>query len=89
MADTLVTLINISAQIISLLIFARVILSFMSVDRSQPVAKFIYDMTEPILAPIRNLLPQAGMFDFSPMVAFFVIDFMIAPILVAVVRSLF
>ncbi|MDA0264245.1 MAG: YggT family protein [Chloroflexi bacterium] len=55
-------------------IFARVILSFvmpMSGARPHPwlvsVNNFIYQITEPVLGPIRRSLPSFGGFDFSPM----------------------
>lgn len=52
-----------------LIIFARVLLSwFPDIDRSNPIVRFLYDVTEPILQPIRQALPQTGMMDFSPLV---------------------
>tara|TARA_Y100001970_G_scaffold225842_1_gene279044 strand:- start:179 stop:382 length:204 start_codon:yes stop_codon:yes gene_type:complete len=39
-----------------------------------PVLKILYAITEPILSPIRNLLPKTGMFDFSPLVAILLIN---------------
>ena len=57
-------------------IFARVILSFvipMSGARPHPlllsINQVVNQVTEPILGPIRRVLPTVGMFDFSPMVA--------------------
>lgn len=88
MADTLVALIEIVGNIISLLIIARSLLSFFPVDRNQVIVKMIYDLTEPMLAPIRNLLPQTGMLDFSPMVAILLI-ILLEPLLTSVVRALF
>ena len=37
----------------------------------------LFRLTEPILAPIRNLLPRMGMFDFSPLVALVVLQIII------------
>ena len=34
---------------------------------------FIYEITEPILAPLRRIIPRFGIFDFSPMVATFIL----------------
>jgi YggT family protein len=57
-------------------IFARVILSFiipMAGARPHPllvsINHLVNQITEPILGPIRRVLPSFGMFDFSPMVA--------------------
>tara|TARA_B100000427_G_scaffold290943_1_gene267443 strand:+ start:1809 stop:2006 length:198 start_codon:yes stop_codon:yes gene_type:complete len=39
-----------------------------------PILKILYAITEPILIPIRNLLPKTGMFDFAPLVAIIAIN---------------
>lgn len=88
MANTLIDIIDLISQMLYLILLARIVMSWIQVDRSNPVVKFIFDLTEPILAPIRNLLPAAGMMDFSPMVASLLI-LVVAIILKSVVRSLF
>lgn len=55
------------------LIIGRCILSFVPHNPYQPVIKFIYDITEPIMSPFRRLLPMAGPIDFSPILAVFVV----------------
>ena len=61
-------------SLVQLLIIARVILSWVASPASQnPVAQLIRNVTEPILAPIRSILPRTGMFDLSPMLALFAI----------------
>ena len=47
---------------------ARVLLSWINPRFEGPVAKFLYDTTEPLLSPIRRFLPQTGMIDLSPMI---------------------
>ncbi len=89
MATTLIALLQLLSQLFSLLILARILMSWMQIDRYNPVVKLIFDITEPILAPIRRLLPQAGMFDFSPMVAILLMEFLVVPVLSIIVRSLF
>lgn len=37
--------------------------------------QILYEITEPILKVFRNLLPKMGMIDFSPILAFFALDF--------------
>ena len=39
------------------------------------VGEFLYRITEPVLAPIRRLLPNLGGLDISPIVVFFIIIF--------------
>ena len=38
-------------------------------DPGNPLYTITHDITEPILAPIRQFMPRIGMFDFSPMIA--------------------
>jgi YggT family protein len=64
--------------VFEILIFARSLLSwFPNIDRSNPtvdmVIRFIYNATEPILKPIRDLLPRNSGVDFSPMVVLIII----------------
>jgi YggT family protein len=56
-----------------IVLLARVLLSWVQIDPRNPIVTLINQLTEPLLAPIRRLLPQTGQMDFSPMVAFFVV----------------
>ena len=62
------------------LILVRVLLSFISVERSNPIVPLVFQLTEPVLAPIRKRLPSLGGIDFSPMIAWLAI--MLARVLV-------
>jgi len=63
--------------LVELLIVARVILSWVASPTSRNSAvQLIRSATEPILAPIRSILPRTGVFDLSPMVALFAIYFL-------------
>ena len=67
-----------------LIILARILLSwFPNVSRENTVVSFIYFMSEPILAPIRRMLPTTSVFDFAPMLAIILI-FIIQEILLRV-----
>lgn len=58
-------------QIFQLILLARVLMSwFPNLDYSNPIVRLLYDVTEPVLKPVRDLLPQTGMIDFSPLVVF-------------------
>ncbi|MFL5382166.1 MAG: YggT family protein [Longimicrobiaceae bacterium] len=64
-------------SLVQLLIVARVILSWVASPVSRnPVVQLIRQVTDPILLPIRSILPRTGMFDLSPMVALFAIYFL-------------
>ena len=55
-------------------ILARVIVSWVASPSSDnPIVAVIYQVTEPILAPLRRVLPTFGTIDFSPMVAILII----------------
>ena len=56
-----------------IVLLARVLLSWVQVDPHNPIVHLIHQLTEPLLAPIRRLLPQSGALDFSPMVALIVV----------------
>lgn len=62
------------------LILVRVLLSFISVERSNPIVPLVFQLTEPVLAPLRKRLPSLGGIDFSPMLAWLAI--MLARVLV-------
>lgn len=55
------------------LVIVRCVISFFPHNPYQPIIKFIYDVTEPLMAPFRRLLPATAGIDFSPMLLFFVI----------------
>ncbi|MFI5254199.1 MAG: YggT family protein [Candidatus Limnocylindrales bacterium] len=51
-------------------LLGRVLLSWVNPRFEGPVGRFFYQSTEPILGPIRRLLPSTGPIDWSPLVAF-------------------
>ena len=51
-----------------LVILGRVLMSWIDPRFEKPLGQFLYSLTEPFLAPIRRVLPQTGMFDFSPLI---------------------
>jgi len=71
----IINIINIVFRIYSYVILARIFLSWLPVDRSSPVARFIYQITEPVLAPFRVILPLGGMgIDLAPIIVFFLLS---------------
>ncbi|EEG78530.1 YggT family protein [Dethiobacter alkaliphilus] len=57
------------------MILARILMSWIPNSRNNAVAQFIYEGTEPILAPFRKLMPKGAMpLDFSPIIAIIVIS---------------
>lgn len=58
-------------------IFIRIIFSWSGFDPANPIYGVIHEITEPILQPIRNFIPRMGMFDLSPMIASFILFFLL------------
>ena len=52
----------------SLIVLVAVVMSWLHLPPSNPIAQFVHAVTEPVLGPIRRALPQMGGIDFSPMV---------------------
>ncbi len=68
--DIIFTFISLLAQVLSLAIFIRAILSwFPNVSNDNPLVAVVYQVTEPILAPMRRVIPLIGMLDITPLVA--------------------
>lgn len=55
-------------ELYSFVILARVLMSWVNIDPYSPLARTIFNLTEPVLAPVRNLLPPAAGLDFSPII---------------------
>ncbi len=72
--------------VLTILIIIRSLLSFFpNMDPRNPLVEFLTTVTEPILAPIRAIVPRLGMFDFSPLLAVLLLNIVIGPILVKAV----
>ena len=67
MFDFLIVLVRFAANIFSLLVIAKVLLSYF-MSPYHPIRKTIDQLVEPLLTPIRNRMPMVGMRDFSPIV---------------------
>ncbi len=52
------------------------------------IGDFLYRVTEPALRPIRNLMPNFGGIDISPMIALLLIQFIIVPLVAALERGI-
>jgi len=56
-------------RILTFVIFMRVILSWFIVSRDNILMILLDDVTEPILSPLRRVIPRLGVFDISPIIA--------------------
>ncbi len=60
------------------MIIGRAIISWVNADQYNPIVRFLYEVTEPLLSRIRKLLPISSMggMDFSPMILILAIIFL-------------
>ena len=71
--DAIITGIEILCNVLIAAIFIRVIMSWFSPRPDNPIVVILYQITEPILGPLRRIIPRMGMFDFAPMAAIFLL----------------
>ena len=56
-----------------LILFVRILISWIAPESRHPVVEFIFKITEPVLAPIRSRVGIVGGFDVSPLIVFFLL----------------
>jgi YggT family protein len=74
--DVVLMFLSLLLRILWLGILVRVILSWFPVDPSNPIIRIVWEITEPVLGPLRRVIPRIGMFDLSPLAAFLLISFL-------------
>ena len=67
--DVFLLIIIYLCQAYAFIIFLRAILSWFAIPPNNPIVIFLDRVTEPILAPLRRVIPRVGMVDITPMVA--------------------
>ena len=82
----LVLLINFTAQAITLLMLAYAILSWVAKPWNQ-IRVFVDRIAEPMLAPIRRVVPLVGMVDISPLILILLVQ-LIARMLVFIINAI-
>ena len=73
MSSILVNFIQLLAFVLWFLLIARVVLSWTNPMGGGGLVAFVYQATEPILAPIRRVLPSTGNIDWSPLIAMLIL----------------
>ena len=72
---SLATIVDVVLTMAYWLILVRALISWVSPDPFNPIVQFLYRITDPILNPIRRLLPPMAI-DLSPIIAFLAILFL-------------
>ena len=65
-------------------IFIRSILTWFPIGRDNPIQLIVFQVTEPVLGPVRRYLPRFGAMDLSPMAVIIVIILVIQPLVTKV-----
>lgn len=55
-------------------VIGMIIISFLAPQSSHPAVEFIWQLTEPVMAPLRQVLPPMGGLDFSPIILFIALN---------------
>jgi len=69
----LINFVQILVWILQIAIIGRALLSWFPIDPRSPLVTVLNEITEPVLAPLRRVVPRIGMIDITPMVAIFVL----------------
>ena len=74
LAWSVVGVIGLIVKIYFFALLAMIILSWIAPGTSNPAAYLMYQITEPVMAPFRRVLPSMGGLDFSPILVFILIN---------------
>jgi YggT family protein len=86
MSGYLITFFQLLFRILLIAIFARIILSWIDQRGGMRITQIVFDITEPILGPIRRIMPNMGMLDLSPMVALILLQILQSILISALAR---
>jgi YggT family protein len=71
-----------------MLVFIRIIFSYGMVGYGNRIMRFLINVTEPLLGPLRRMVPLVGMFDISPLIAFIILWILQAAIAGTLLRGM-
>lgn len=78
MGNNLIKAVDVLFKIMEYAILARVLITWLPIPRDNQIIRLLYQITEPILGPVRNIVNKSAlgrnmMIDFSPVIAFLII----------------
>lgn len=82
----LTNFVSILAEVLVIAIIARALLSWFMPAGGNPLGRMLADVTEPILAPVRRVLPPINGLDLSPILAIVLVQ-LISNLLITVINS--
>lgn len=69
----IINFLTILVTILQIAIIGRSVLSWFPLKPTNPLVTILTEVTEPVLSPLRRIVPRIGMIDITPMVAIFVL----------------
>lgn len=78
--------VNILFFILQFAIIVRALMSWFNPSPENPIARIVYEITEPVLSPLRRIVPRIGMIDITPIVAILLMQ-VIESVLVSTLRG--
>lgn len=82
MESFLLRFVDLLFSVLTYAIFARALLSWFRLGPTNPFVRVLNDITEPVLVPLRRVVPMLGVVDITPLVAIILLQ-----VLHAMVRS--
>ena len=70
----MISVISLLFEILRIVLLIRIVLSWLPHNRNHLLINIIYQMTEPLLEPFRNMINPIGGIDLSPIIVFFLIN---------------
>lgn len=67
--DGIIGLVKLLIDVLIFAIFGRSIISWFPIDRNGPIVRTLNAITDPVLDPLRRVIPLVGMVDITPMIA--------------------
>ena len=74
MAEYVRIFVDVLFNVLIIAILLDALISWFPISPSSPIVRLLDDITEPILAPLRQVVPRLGMFDITPIVAMFILE---------------
>ncbi len=84
--DIIASFINILGTVLTLAIFIRALMSWFMPNDGSGLGRLLQEITDPVLRPIRQILPPVSGIDFSPIVAMILIQ-VVKSVLVGLLQS--
>ena len=83
----LINFVDLLLQVLTFAIVARALISWFPMAPRNPLATFLNSITEPVLAPLRRVVPRVGMLDITPLIAILLLQLIRSFIIPSLLRG--